>query len=100
MNRKIKAIYEYVYPDTNSIYDRPPYIVNFNITDNLNRNDDTQTISHKQFSLINLHLRPTHVLNESLELRNVIDKHRSYFNKTNFENNIIIMVYNNFFYLM
>ena len=79
-DRTIKAVYQYVYVDSKSVYDRPPYVVNFNIS---YENAEIEA-SLTQFSLVNLHLRPTQVLNESLELRNVVDKHRSLYNKNSF----------------
>ena len=58
-------MYDYVYNDTNEVYDRPPYIASFYI--------QNSGLSINKFILGNVHLRPTHVLSEALELRNVID---------------------------
>lgn len=57
------------------IYDRPPYIVKFQVSN--------YSLSLDTFSLVNVHLRPTAVLNESLELRNVVDKYKNLTKETN-----------------
>ena len=65
-SRKIRINKTYVYNDTKQIYDRPPYVAQFQI--------ENTGLPVKQFSMINLHLRPENVYNESLELRTVADE--------------------------
>lgn len=48
------------------IYERPPHVANFTITDS--------KLSVKSFFLINVHIKPTNVLNEASELRSVVDE--------------------------
>ena len=66
--RTIDVEHQYVYDDVESVYDRPPHIVNIQVAD--------PELSVNRFSLVNVHIRPTKVVNESLELRDVVDEHR------------------------
>ena len=51
------------------IYDRPPYIAEFKILDS--------SLSIKDFTLMNVHLRPTDVFTESIALRKVVDRYQA-----------------------
>jgi hypothetical protein len=57
---------EYVYDDKKSVYERSPYIAQFQI---INSN-----LPITDFCMINLHLKPANVYNESFELRNVVNQ--------------------------
>lgn len=76
-SRKIKLRNTYVFDDKEEIYDRSPYVGQFNI--------ENTDLPVKDFSMINLHLKPWNVLNESLALRKVVDEINLY------NDNIIIM---------
>lgn len=65
-SRKIKVTDTYVYSDAKNVYDRPPYVARFEI--------ENTDLPVKQFSFINLHLKPSNVFNESMELRPVVDE--------------------------
>jgi hypothetical protein len=58
---------EYLYDDKDDKFDRPPHVVTFKI--------ENTDLSIDEFSLCNIHLKTTDVLNESLALRDVADKH-------------------------
>lgn len=75
---RIKLINDYVYNDIEGIYDRLPYVAHFQI--------ENTEFPVKSFSMINLHLKPSNVLNESLALRPVINDIKDKYNE-----NIIIM---------
>lgn len=63
------------------VFDRPPFIAEFNISDS--------NLSIKEFTLMNVHLRPKVVYNETLGLRTVVDQ---YLEKSNSSGkNIAIM---------
>ena len=65
-NQIIKVTKDYVYNDPSAIYDRPPYVAKFSI--------ENSNLSLKEFFLGNVHIRPTNVLNETLELRYVVNE--------------------------
>ncbi len=68
-NRKsIRPTLQYQHSDPDLIYDRPPHIVKFKVSN--------YSISLSEFSLVNVHLRPTAVVNESLELKNVVNLYK------------------------
>ena len=69
----------YVYDDIDFVYERSPYIAKFSL-----RNS---SFPFADFDMINLHLKPASVLNESMQLRDVINKIYT----TDQTENIIIM---------
>ncbi|CAF0807827.1 unnamed protein product [Brachionus calyciflorus] len=67
--RKIQVVKQMVHDDIEMVYDRPPFIAEFKVLDT--------SLSIKEFTLMNLHLRPTAVFIESLGLRKVVDRYRA-----------------------
>lgn len=65
-------------------YDRPPYVAKFRVQDPL--------LSIKEFVLMNLHIRPTNVFEETKELRDVVNRHLLMYDSN--ENIAIIGDYN------
>lgn len=63
--RRILPVSQMVYENAEKIFDRPPFIVEFKIFNT--------TLSIDKFTLMNIHLRPSYVLEESLALRQVVD---------------------------
>jgi deoxyribonuclease-1/deoxyribonuclease-1-like protein len=64
--RKITVTNDYVYNDVLGVYERPPYVAKFQISES--------TVSIRDFYVLNVHLRPQNVFLESLDLRNVVDE--------------------------
>lgn len=79
--RRIVPVSQMVYENTEKIFDRPPFIVEFKIFNT--------SLKVDQLSLMNIHLRPSYVLEESLALRQVVDW---YFNlNSNIKKQIVIL---------
>ena len=74
-NKGIRTTTQFLYSDPDLIYDRPPHIVKFHTTN--------YSLSLNEFSLVNVHLRPTAVVNESLALKNVVDEYKRLTNESN-----------------
>lgn len=65
LSRRIVPVSQMVYENSEKIFDRPPFIVEFKIFNT--------TLSLDKLTLMNIHLRPSFVLEESLGLRQVVD---------------------------
>lgn len=79
--RRIVPVSQMVYENSEKIFDRPPFIVEFKIFNT--------SLSVDKFTFMNIHLRPSFVLEESLGLRQVVDWYNQLNN--NIRKHIIIL---------
>ncbi|CAF0994047.1 unnamed protein product [Brachionus calyciflorus] len=77
-SRKIEVVKHFVYDDVENVYGRPPFIAEFRILDS--------QLSIKEFTLMNLHIRPSYVFSETSAFRTVVDRYQN-----GVEKNIAIM---------
>lgn len=63
-NRAIQVLHQYVFNDADNVYERSPFVGHFKISNT--------NLPISDFYMINLHLKPTQVYEESFALRKVV----------------------------